>query len=100
MLAGIGAVTSDIALAQGVAPEDVVDASNNSALKTSVSGELSSSSKYDQVVEDAAIGASRPAVRRAVRLAPRLLLLQLSHPQRSLCHAVDDLIMVGQATTA
>src|SRR5512133_935619 len=100
VLACICAVAGDVALAKGVAPENVVDASNHGFVETLVSRELGSGSNYDKVIEDAAVGAPRPAVGRRVRLAPRLLLLQLQHLQRSLYHAVNDLIMVGQANAA
>src|SRR4029453_18672484 len=84
------------ALAKRITAQNVVDARDHGIVEGCVACDVGSRGEDDKIVENAAVGTPRPAVRWRVGLAPGLLLLKLQNPQRPLSHAVNDPVMVGQ----
>ena len=80
VVAEVSSVAGDVALAEGVPAEQVVDPRLRSREEPSLASHLVRRAEDDEVVQDPAVGAPAPWAVRGVRLAPRLKPLALDNP--------------------
>ncbi len=84
----VGAVTGDVALAEGVEPEQVIEAGHGRVEVVGSGGEVVGGREHDEVAEDPPVGTPVPAGVGRVGLAPWLRPLQPDDPVGAADHRI------------